>query len=55
MLYNRQDNSLLEMRGELQNSLPSESDGSAMQVDVNQTVHYMVHPSVDVDVSSSSL
>ena len=52
MLYN-QDNSLLAMRGELQDSLPS--DGSAMQVDVNQTVHYMVHPSVDVDVSSSSL
>ena len=41
------------MRGELQESLPS--DDNTMEVDANQTVHYMVHPSVDGDMSSSSL
>ncbi|KAF9517202.1 hypothetical protein BS47DRAFT_1390003 [Hydnum rufescens UP504] len=46
-----QDNLLLAMQGDVQNSLPSED---SMQMDGQQT-HYMVHPSVDADRSSAPM
>ncbi|KAF8319067.1 MCM-domain-containing protein [Clavulina sp. PMI_390] len=48
------DNLLMPMRGELQESLPS--DVNSMDVDSgNATITYMVHPSVDIDISSSAM
>ncbi|KAI0650502.1 MCM-domain-containing protein [Trametes meyenii] len=52
------DNYLIEIRGDVQDSLPSidESSGqqSAESQDENVRVFYMVHPSVDLDEASSS-
>lgn len=39
------------MRGDIHDSLPS--DDNAMEVD-NSVVHYMVHPSVDIDIGSAA-
>ncbi|KAI0638417.1 MCM-domain-containing protein [Trametes polyzona] len=56
------DNYLLEIRGDVQDSLPpSMEEGSSAQQqsldsqDGNVRVYYMVHPSVDVDEASSSM
>lgn len=54
-----QDKFLLEVRGDVQESLPeSASDGTVQQSSSGQTgdndrVYYMVHPSVDTEGESS--
>ncbi|KAI0796993.1 MCM-domain-containing protein [Abortiporus biennis] len=51
------ENYLIEIRGNVQESLPSMDDSSEQPTldsqDVNGPVYYMVHPSVDTDASSS--
>ena len=49
---------MIEIRGDVQESLPSmdESGGQSSAMDTQDgevRVYYMVHPSVDTDVSSS--
>ncbi|KAF8213889.1 mis5 protein [Mycena galopus ATCC 62051] len=46
------DNYLLEVRGDVQDSLPSMDDESQPVEGENVKVHYMVHPSVDTEGSS---
>jgi len=45
------DNVLIAFQGDVQNSLPSDDQ---MQVDTGDNIHYMIHPSVDPDVLSST-
>jgi DNA replication licensing factor MCM6 len=48
-----QDNYLIEVRGDVQESLPSvDEDGNPSQSD-GVRVYYMVHPSVDADESET--
>ncbi|KAL7282586.1 hypothetical protein ACG7TL_004057 [Trametes sanguinea] len=54
------DNYLIEIRGDVQDSLPPSMEESSGQQsydsqDGNVRVYYMVHPSVDVDENSSSM
>ncbi|KAJ7490252.1 MCM2/3/5 family-domain-containing protein [Mycena galericulata] len=46
------DNYLLEVKGDVQDSLPSMDDDSQPVEGENVKVHYMVHPSVDTEGSS---
>ncbi|KAJ7752841.1 MCM2/3/5 family-domain-containing protein [Mycena maculata] len=46
------DNYLLEVRGDVQDSLPSMDEESQPAEGENVKVHYMVHPSVDTEGSS---
>ncbi|KAJ7087381.1 MCM2/3/5 family-domain-containing protein [Mycena crocata] len=46
------DNYLLEVRGDVQESLPSTDEDSQIAEGENVKVHYMVHPSVDTEGSS---
>lgn len=51
-----QDSFLLEIKGDVQESLPSmdeDSQQASEQDDANMRVFYMVHPSVDADNTSS--
>ena len=53
-----QDNYLIEIRGDVQDSLPPSMEESSGQQTVdsqegNVRVYYMVHPSVDTEGSSS--
>ena len=51
-----QDSFLLEIKGDVQESLPSmeeDSQRASEQDDANMRVYYMVHPSVDADTTSS--
>jgi len=59
-LYFKQDNYLIEVRGDVQESLPPSADensaqSSGIQDGENVRVYYMVHPSVDTEGSSSAL
>jgi len=54
----RQDNYLIEVRGDVQESLPPSTEensaqSSGVQDGENIRVYYMVHPSVDTEGSSS--
>ncbi|KAJ3004364.1 hypothetical protein NUW54_g4849 [Trametes sanguinea] len=54
------DNYLIEIRGDVQDSLPPSMEESSGQQsydsqDGNVRVYYMVHPSVDIDETSSSM
>ncbi|KAJ7070541.1 MCM-domain-containing protein [Mycena amicta] len=46
------ENYLLEVKGDVQDSLPSMDEDSQPMEDENVKVHYMVHPSVDTEGSS---
>lgn len=48
-----QDNYLIEIRGDVQESLPSMDESSLASEGDNVRVYYMVHPSVDTEGSSS--
>ncbi|KAI5116717.1 hypothetical protein M0805_000826 [Coniferiporia weirii] len=51
------DNYLIEIKGDVQESLPTSMDESGTrpsQDDANMRVYYMVHPSVDADATTSS-
>lgn len=53
-----QDNYLIEVRGDVQESLPPSTEGesaesSGAQMGENARLYYMVHPSVDTEGSSS--
>lgn len=55
-----QDNYLIEVRGDVQDSLPppslDESGAQSLETnDTNTRVYYMVHPSVDTEGSSSAI
>jgi DNA replication licensing factor MCM6 len=58
MLNSSQDNYLIEVKGDVQDSLPSMDEDSAQssigQDHENIRVYYMVHPSVDTDEPSVS-
>ncbi|THH05787.1 hypothetical protein EW145_g4546 [Phellinidium pouzarii] len=50
------DNYLIEIKGDVQESLPTSMDESTAgpsQDDANMRVYYMIHPSVDADTTSS--
>jgi DNA replication licensing factor MCM6 len=51
LLY--KDNYLLEIRGDVQNSLPTSEEEPPSETNGEVRVHYMVHPSVDTGESSS--
>ena len=49
-----QDNFILEVKGDPQESLPTSTDESGnIQEDPNARIYYLVHPSLDPDTSSS--
>ncbi|KAL1740397.1 MCM2/3/5 family-domain-containing protein, partial [Schizophyllum fasciatum] len=48
-----QDNYLIEIRGAVGDSLPSEESQSSATEGSNVRVHYLVHPSVETDTQSS--
>ena len=50
----KQESYLVESRGDVQESLPESFDENGnLPEDPNARVFYMVHPSVDQDISSS--
>lgn len=54
MIVGIQDNYLIQITGDVQNSLPTSMEESGTQSgDIR--VFYMVHPAVDTDSSSSQL
>lgn len=48
-----QDNYLIEIRGAVSDSLPSEESQSSATEGSIVRVHYLVHPSVETDSQSS--
>jgi DNA replication licensing factor MCM6 len=54
MIFCFQDNYLIEIRGDVQDSLASAGDDASIAQDSDARIFYMVHPSVDADESSTA-